>query len=100
MPILFLLAGLAAWARFKYNLSRFSDTGLASQFIWLFPTAIFVGWRLVHYAGYWVIYFTNSEIKARRITREPFFDYALTVAVVLVVAIIVVGLVTRKRRDA
>ena len=100
LPILFTLAGLAAWARFKHYLSQFTDTGLASQLIWMFPTAIFVGWRLVHYAAYWFIYFTNSEIKARRITREPFFDYALTVAAVIVVALIVLGLVTRKRRGA
>lgn len=100
LPLLFLLAGLTAWSRMKYNLTRFTDTGIAAQLLWMLPTAIFVGWRLVHYAAYWVIYFTNSEIRPRRITREPFFDYALTVSVVIVVAIIVLGLVTRKRRDA
>ncbi|MEM9583535.1 MAG: TRAP transporter small permease subunit [Pseudomonadota bacterium] len=100
LPVLFLLAGLAAWARFKHNMRQFTDTGLASQLIWMLPTAIFVGWRLVHYAAYWVIFFTNSEVKPRRITREPFFDYALSVAAVSVVALIVLGLVIRKRKDA
>lgn len=100
LPFLFMLAGAAAWARFRYNLSIFTDTSLARQLLWMLPTAIFVGWRLVHYGAYWFIYFTNSEVKVRRITREPFFDYALTVAVVIVVAIIVLGFVARKRKDA
>ncbi|WP_298296559.1 TRAP transporter small permease subunit [uncultured Litoreibacter sp.] len=99
LPVLFLLAAAAGWARFKHNLKTFTDTGLATQLLWMLPTAIFVGWRLVHYAAYWVIYFTNAEIRPRRITREPFFDHTLWVSVALVVALIAVGLLRRRRGD-
>ncbi len=100
LPVLFLLAGLAAWSRFKHNLSKFSDTGFGTQFLWLLPTVIFVGWRLVHYALYWIIFLTNSEINPRRITREPIFDYALLMSVGFVAVIITLGLVVRRRKGA
>lgn len=90
LPFLFALAGLAGFSVFKRNLAVFSNTSLAKQLMWLFPTAVFVGWRLVHYLLYWGVFFTDSEIKARRITREyAIFDYALYISAAIVVALII-----------
>lgn len=97
MPVLFLLCLLASWSIFKRNLAIFTDTGLASQLIWAFPSAVFIGWRALVYIGYWVVYFTNADIKPRRITREPFFDYTLYISIAIVVALIVIGLMRRKK---
>lgn len=91
LPILFGLAALAALAVFRRNLRKFTDVTLSSQLIWAFPSAVFIGWRIVLYLGYWVIYLTNPDIKARRITREPFFDYALLISFVVVLALIGLG---------
>ncbi len=99
LPVLFLLAGLAAYASFKRNLAKFSPISLGHQLIWLFPTAVFIAWRLVVNAAWWVIYFTNSEIKPRRILREPFFDYALTIAFVGVVVAIAALMMLNRRRE-
>ena len=59
-----------------------------------------IGWRIVHYIAYWVIYLTNSEINPRRITREPFFDYALSISFFGVIALIVVLSLLTRRREA
>lgn len=87
LPVLFALAMLATWAALMRNLDVFSRTTLDKQLIWMFPAAVFIGWRIVHYIGYWVIYLTNDEIVPRRITREPFFEHALTISFVGIVAL-------------
>lgn len=99
LPVLFLLSGLAAWAVFKRNLAKITRTTWDKQLLWAFPTAVFVGWRIIHYAAYWVIYLTNSEIKPRRITREPFFDYALSISLLGVIVLIVLLTVLNRRKE-
>lgn len=98
LPFLFLLSGLAAWSSLRRNLSVFSSVNLHKTLIWLFPTAVFITWRIVHYIGYWVVSFTNPDIVARRITREPFFDYALSIALVLVIATIIFSMVRSRNK--
>ncbi|MEP1389291.1 MAG: TRAP transporter small permease subunit [Yoonia sp.] len=99
LPFLFALAWLAGYSTFKKNLAVFSNTGLAKQLIWLFPTAVFMGWRFIHYILYWVIFVTDDEIRARRITREyEIFEYAMYISLAIVVALIVIGLVTSRRK--
>lgn len=100
MPILFVLAGLAAWAVFMRNLGNFTSTGLDKILWWALPSAIFIGWRIVHYAAYWFVYFTNSEINPRRITREPIFDYTLTISVVIVVALFIISFLRNRNKAA
>ena len=99
LPVLFLLSGLAAWAVFKRNLAKISRTTWDKQLLWAFPTVVFVGWRIIHYAAYWVIYLTNSEVNPRRITREPFFDYALTISLLGVIVLIVLLTVLNRRKE-
>jgi TRAP-type mannitol/chloroaromatic compound transport system permease small subunit len=99
LPFLFVIAGLAGYSIFKRNLAVFSGTGMGKQLIWLFPTAVFVGWRLVHYALYWVVYLTDAEIAARRITRDyAIFEYALTISFVCVVALIIIGTLRSRQK--
>jgi TRAP-type mannitol/chloroaromatic compound transport system permease small subunit len=100
LPVLFVLSGLAAYSVFRRNLGVFSRADLAAQLIWAFPAAIFVMWRAVHYVAWWYIRLTNDEITPRRISREPFFDYTLMIAAVLVIALILVALVLRRRKEA
>lgn len=99
LPFLFLLAGLAGLSVMRRNLRVFTDTSYATQLLWAFPTAVFVGWRLIHYILYWCVYFTDAEIAARRITRDyAIFEYALMMSFVLVIAAIVIGLVSRRSK--
>ncbi|MEM7520066.1 MAG: TRAP transporter small permease subunit [Pseudomonadota bacterium] len=98
LPVLFGLAMLASYAVFRRNLAVFTDPVPHIQLVWAFPVVVFVGWRLVLYAGYWVVFFTNSEIRPRRITREPFFDYTLAISFFGVLAIIVVLYLLNRRK--
>ncbi|NNE89103.1 MAG: TRAP transporter small permease subunit [Silicimonas sp.] len=100
MPILFVLAGLAAWAAFLRNLKRFGEDTWARRLIWAFPTFVFIVWRLVHYVAYWFIYLTNSEINPRRITREPIFEWLLYAAFAAVVVWLVLALLKRRGGNA
>lgn len=96
MPFLFVLAGMAAWAAFLRNLRRFGDDTWARRLIWAFPTFVFVLWRVLHYAAYWFVYLTNSDIQPRRITREPVFEYLLYAAFAVVFAWLVLALLKRR----
>lgn len=98
LPILFILAGLAAWAIFRRNLEVFTSATLDKQLIWGFPTVVFLTWRIIHYIAYWVIFLTNDEVNPRRITREPFFDYTLMIAFWGVIALIVVLTILNRRK--
>ena len=97
LPLLFILAIVAAWASLRRSLAVFSRADLASYVAWTFPFLTFVAWRLIHYACYWWVYFTNPDIKVRRITREPIFDYVPMTALVLVVALLLIGYALRLR---
>ncbi|MFT6022765.1 MAG: TRAP-type mannitol/chloroaromatic compound transport system permease small subunit [Ascidiaceihabitans sp.] len=91
LPILFLLAGLAAYATLIRNLRVYSPARLHQVILAMLPMAIFMAWRLVVYVLYWFVFLTNSDIKARRILREPIFDYALLMAIALVAVVFVIG---------
>lgn len=99
LPILFGIAAMAALAVFRRNLKVFTNHDLATQLLWAFPAAVFLMWRLVHYTLYWIIAVLNPDIIARRITREPVFEWGLTIAFALVIALIVFGLITGRRKD-
>ena len=99
LPILFIVAAFAAWSAMRKNLAVFSDTGLAKQLIWMFPAMVFLGWRIVHYIFYWAIFLTDTEIQARRITRDyVIFEYALLISFVLVIELIGFGLIRNRGR--
>ncbi|MCX8228068.1 MAG: TRAP transporter small permease subunit [Sulfitobacter sp.] len=91
LPILFVLCILAAYAVMIRNLAVFSPTKLHHIIVALLPMVIFAAWRLVVYVMYWFVFFTNSDIKTRRILREPIFESALTIAVVLVAIVFAVS---------
>lgn len=99
MPVLFALCCLAAYAVMIRNLRVYSAITLPRVIVAMLPMAIFMAWRLVEYVLYWGIYLTNDDIKARRIIREPIFDYALWIAIALVAALFIFGLV-RNRSQA
>ncbi|MEP4196188.1 MAG: TRAP transporter small permease subunit [Aliishimia sp.] len=100
LPFLFFLSGLAALSVMRRNMAVFTGVSFGYQLIWAFPTAVFVLWRLIHYAAYWVIFFTNSDIKPRRISREPFFDYTLMIAFWSIIALILVLMMMNRREKA
>jgi len=97
LPLLFILATLAAWAALRRNLTEFTDLSVRSKLIWAFPAAVFLLWRLAHYIVYWIVRLANPEIKPRRIPKEPIFEYLLIGAFWAVIIALVVAFVLRGR---
>jgi len=91
LPVLFFMAGLAAWSRMYRAISVFGVPSLFRQLIWAFPAALMLVERIVHYAGYWVIRFIDPDIPWRRVSREPFFDYTTYISVALLAALMAWG---------
>ena len=97
IPIIFLVAFLAAWAAFCRNLALWSQDQWWRRLVWAFPTIVLILWRLAYYATFWIIRLTNEEINPRRIPREPIFEYLLPAAFAAVVGAIVIAWVLRGR---
>lgn len=100
MPLLFILAGMASWAALLRNIRRFGEDTWARRIIWAFPTLVFILWRIFHYAIYWFVYLTNSEINPRRISREPVFEWLLYIAFAVVLVGLVLALMKRRGGQA
>lgn len=101
LPFLFILACLAALSSMRKNIAVFSTPNLQNQLLWAFPSAVFLGWRIVHYALYWFIRITDTEIAERRITRDyEIFESGLLISFVIVLALIAFGFVRSRNKGA
>lgn len=98
LPALFTLAGLATYGALKRYLAVISPMTLFHVLVAVLPTVVFVMWRLVEYVFYWFIYFTNADIKARRIIREPIFDYTFWIAAALTAALLVAAFLRHRSK--
>lgn len=99
MPLLFILACVGAFAAFKRNLRAMGGDTWFRRILFAFPALVFVLWRILVYVFYWGVFFTNSEIRPRRITREPIFDYLLAAAFVVVLVLLVLAYLRRNRSE-
>ncbi len=97
IPIIFFVGFLAAWAAFCRNLALWSEDVWWRRLVWAFPTIVMIVWRLAHYATYWAIRLTNSELNPRRIPREPIFEYLLPAAFVVVIVALAISWALRGR---
>ena len=101
LPFLFVLAIVATYSALCKNIAKFTERDLPHTLIWLFPSAVFILWRALHYVMYWAVALTDSETPTRRITREyGIFDYGHIIALVAVVAVIGVTLMLSRKKGA
>lgn len=100
IPIIFAVGLIAAWAAFRRNLAIASADLWWRRLFWAFPTIVLIVWRLVHYATYWFVRLTNEDINARRITREPVFEYLLPAAAAIVAIAVVLTWLARDKTQA
>lgn len=88
LPLLFFLAGLAAWSRMYRALKGFGEPSIFRQLLWALPAVLMLIERLVHYSGYWIIRISDPDIPWRRVSREPFFDYTTYISVAILVVLL------------
>jgi hypothetical protein len=92
LPIMFVIAIIAAWGVLKRNLQVFTEVKLHIVLLWMLPAAFFLFTRLFHYGLFWV-YALTTDMLARKITKEPVFSQVGLYAIALVALLIVVGFV-------
>ena len=93
LPVLFIFAALAGWSAYLGNLKLFVPGNPAAILIFAFPAAVFLLWRLFHYAAYWIVRLSNPDIHPRRVGREPLFDFLLPSAFAAIVLLLIVLLI-------
>lgn len=96
LPVMFVVAILAAWGVFYRNLGVFSRVSLNKVLLWTVPAALFLIARVIHYALYWYYIFTQPDLNPRRITNEPLFDNVGPLSLAVFIALLAVGFVVSK----
>lgn len=92
LPVMFIIAMIAAWGVFKRNLQVFSVIKLHTVLLWMLPAALFFLTRAFHYVFYW-FYALTSDLAPRRITKEAVFSQVGLFAIALLALLIVISLV-------
>ncbi|MEP0960195.1 MAG: TRAP transporter small permease subunit [Roseobacter sp.] len=96
LPVMFIVAILAAWGVFYRNLIVFSRVSLVKVLLWALPSALFLIARLIHYALYWLYFLTQPDLNPRRITNEPLFDSVGPMALGVFAALLCLSFVLSK----
>ena len=98
LPVMFIIAIIAAWGVFKRNLQVFSEIKLHTVLLWMLPAALFLFTRLFHYAFYW-FYALTTDMKSRAITKEAVFSQVGLFSVALVALLIVISFVLSRNKS-
>jgi len=100
LPVLFLLAIVAAFAALWRHLATLTTPALWSVLIAAFPAVWFGAERVVHYALWWVVRFSNPEIVPRRISREPLLEPAIWYGLAIILLLAAVSYFRTRNTDA
>jgi len=100
LPFLFALAALAAVSMLIRHLHTLGPVHLWTILIGALPGAWFAAERLVTYVLWWFVYLTNSEIKPRRIIKEPLLEPTIWYGLALIVALIAISYLRTRRAPA
>jgi TRAP-type mannitol/chloroaromatic compound transport system permease small subunit len=98
LPIMFVIAVIAAWGVFKRNLQVFSVVKLHTVLLWMLPAALFLMTRLFHYGLFW-FYALTTDMTWRKITKEPAFSQVGLYAIAFVALLIVIGFVLSRNKS-
>ena len=99
LPLMFGLTIIATISALKRNLARLARPSLHALLVAGLPAFLFAAQRLAHYAMYWVIRFTNSDIKPRKILKEPVMENALWMGFVLVACLMIYSLMRARKKS-
>ncbi|SFR38204.1 TRAP transporter small permease subunit [Litoreibacter janthinus] len=98
LPLMFVVALIAAWGVFKRNIRVFSDLSLHKVVLWTLPATLFFLTRVIHYGFFW-FYAMTTDMKSRQITKEDVFSQVGIYAFAIVVLLIVIGFVLSRRNS-
>jgi TRAP-type mannitol/chloroaromatic compound transport system permease small subunit len=95
LPVLFGLAGLAAWAAMKRNFKTIGIPHFWKLMLCALPFCIFVFERLAHNVLYWYIQLTNPDMKPRLIAKEPLLENSLWIGLAVLVVVLIWAYIKR-----
>lgn len=97
LPILLTLAMIASVSVMYRHMKTLAKPALWNMLIAGFPAAWFAAERFVHYALWWFVRLTDSEINPRRISKSDLLQPAMWYGLALVLILIVVSFAITRR---
>ena len=97
LPVLFAVAALASISMMSRHLKTIAPVNAWTILIACFPAAWFAAERLVFYVLWWFVRLTNTEIRPRRILKEPLLEPTIWYGLALVLLTISVTFVLARR---
>ena len=99
LPLIFMMCAAATASMLTRHLKTLTDLQLWTFLIGCFPAAWFAAERCIYYVLWWVVRFSNPEIRVRRISREPLLEPTMWYGLALVLILIAISYL-RNRRQA
>jgi len=95
LPVLFILACLAAWSAMKRNFAKLGPPKLWKLILAALPFCVFASERIAYHSLYRYISVTQPDLPSRKIPKEPLMEHSLTIGLVLLLFVFIVALARR-----
>ncbi len=92
LPVLFVLAMVAAFSSLYRNLALISKPAIWKICISALPIIWFLCERLSYYCMWWYTHFTQPDLHVRRIPREPLLEYSTWVGLGVMIVVFVISI--------
>lgn len=99
LAIVFALAIVASFSILKRHLSVIAPVRIWTILLAAFPTAWLIAERLCHYVFWWYVKLSNTELSARKVSKDPLLEYSFWCGFALVTVCIVFSFSLNQRRN-
>ncbi|MHA3980456.1 TRAP transporter small permease subunit [Halovulum sp. GXIMD14794] len=94
----FIFVAVAIWAAYVRFLGKLTYPALWKQFLFAFPSTMFLLNLVIFYALYWWVFLTGPEdLNPRQITNEPVFEHTVLASAIATVLLIALAWVLRRK---
>ncbi|MEQ9198923.1 MAG: TRAP transporter small permease subunit, partial [Rhodospirillales bacterium] len=97
LPVLFMLAILAAMSALYRHLIKLTPPAVWKYILAGLPAFIFLAERVVNYVIWWHIRISQPDLSVFSINDEPLFDWALPLGTAIVMAVILAAFLAARR---
>lgn len=100
LPVLFLMAMIAAWSVMVRHLMKITEVRFWKMMVGAFPFVFFMCDRVFYYISWWYVRMTNTELHDRRISREPLLEASTYYGAALLVIVFAISyMIARKKNN-
>jgi len=76
LAIVFALAIVASFSILKRHLSLIAPVRIWTVLLAAFPTAWLIAERMCHYVFWWYVRLSNTELSARKVSKDPLLEHS------------------------